>query len=230
MMGNQIVATKEWEAAYPKARIGILALRGVANPASSAALDHEKERLESALRERFAGQTRADIASLPEIRAYDEYYKRFDKTYHVQLQLESVAFKGKAIPRVAALVEAMFVAELKNLLLTAGHDLAALRGAVRIGVASGSERYTLLNGKEQALKDGDMYIADEKGIISSIVYGPDQRTRITPATTEVLFTVYGVPGIGDEAIRAHLRDIQRNVQLVSPTAETRLLAVVAATL
>jgi hypothetical protein len=34
-----------------------------------------------------------------------------------------VALKGKAIPRQAALVEAMFMAELENLILTAGHDL-----------------------------------------------------------------------------------------------------------
>ncbi len=56
--------------------------------------------------------------------AYASYYRAFDKTYHVLGQLKSVAVKGKAIPSVAALVEAMFIAELHNGLLTAGHDLA----------------------------------------------------------------------------------------------------------
>ena len=62
------------------------------------------------------------------IQAYAAYYERFNKTYHVQLQLESVALKGKSIPRVSALVEAMFMAELENLLLTAGHDLDVVQG------------------------------------------------------------------------------------------------------
>jgi hypothetical protein len=40
-----------------------------------------------------------------------------------QSELESVARKGKSIPSRAALVEAMFIAELENLILTAGNDL-----------------------------------------------------------------------------------------------------------
>ena len=42
---------------------------------------------------------------------------------------------------------------------------------------------------EQQMKPGDMMISDARGVISSIVYGPDQRTRITPETTRVLLTV-----------------------------------------
>ena len=104
------------------------------------------------------GQTRADLAALASIQAYTAYYKRFNKTYHVLLQLESVAFKGRSIPRVAALVEAMFMAELNNQLLTAGHDLDVLRLPVTVGIAAGNEQYTMLNGREQALANGDMFM------------------------------------------------------------------------
>jgi len=38
-----------------------------------------------------------------------------------------------------------------------------------------------------------MHIADAKGIISSMIYSPDQRTCITEKITRALFTVY-VPG------------------------------------
>jgi hypothetical protein len=37
---------------------------------------------------------------------------------------------------VAALVEAMFMAELENQLLTAGHDLAEVQGTIRLGIAT----------------------------------------------------------------------------------------------
>ena len=69
---------------------------------------------------------RPALLSHPVLQAYDAYYRQFKKTYHVQLQLESILFKGKSIPSVAALVEAMFMAEMNDLLLTAGHDLDAL--------------------------------------------------------------------------------------------------------
>jgi len=41
-----------------------------------------------------------------------------------------------------------------------------------------------------------MFIADGQGVISSIVYGPDRRTRITLATRNAVFTVYAPAGIG----------------------------------
>ena len=69
--------------------------------------------------------------------AYRDYYKRFDKTYHVQLQLESLLFKGKSIPSVAGLVDAMFMAEMKDWLLTAGHDLDSLQLPLRLEATTG---------------------------------------------------------------------------------------------
>lgn len=205
--------------------MGILVMRDVANPKRHAELDDRKEKLESELRLRFADCDRATLKALPTIQAYSAYYKRYKKTYHVQLQLESVVFKGKSLPRVAALVEAMFLAELKNLLLTAGHDLAALQMPVRIDVAKGCERYIRLNGQEQQLKPNDMMIADTQGVISSVLYGPDYRTRITPETRQVLFTVYAPPGILEQSVYEHLEDIQANVMLVAAKAELETLAV-----
>ena len=184
--------------------------------------------MEGELRTRFAGQDRAALKALPTIQAYSAYYKRFKKTYHVLLQLESVAFKGKPIPTVAALVESMFMAELKNLLLAAGHDLEAVQMPVRIDVADGTERFVKINGQEQVLKPGDMYIADAAGIMSSVIYGPDQRTRITQDTRQALFTTYAPAGIERQAVRQHLQDIQANVLLFAPDAETVALEVFSA--
>jgi DNA/RNA-binding domain of Phe-tRNA-synthetase-like protein len=183
------------------------------------------------LRARFAGYDRAAFRALPVLQAYNAYYRRFRKTYHVLLQLESVVLTGKPIPSVAALVETMFMAELKNQLLTAGHDLARVQAPVRVDVAAGSESYVRINGREQVLKRGDMYIADSSpgaswgGILSSIVYGPDHRTQITPQTEKVLFTVYAPPGIEAQAVQQHLQDVQDYLLLVSPEAETIQLKV-----
>jgi DNA/RNA-binding domain of Phe-tRNA-synthetase-like protein len=219
------IVSDAWKTAYPGAAVGVLAVRNVINPERHPALEKRKEELENQLRARFAGYDRAALKALPTIQAYDAYYKRFKKTYHVQLQLESVILKDKSIPQVAALVEAMFMAELQNLLLTAGHDLEAVQMPVKLDVAEGTERYIQLNGQEQELKPGDMMIADAQGIISSVIYGPDRRTRITSETRQVLFTVYAPPGIGEQAVYDHLRDIQANILLVAPEADVVLLEV-----
>jgi DNA/RNA-binding domain of Phe-tRNA-synthetase-like protein len=215
--------SEAWKTEYPGAAAGVLAIGNVANPKSHAEMERVKEELEAQIRASFANKE--ELRALDRLQAYRAYYKRFKKTYHVQLQLESIAFKGKSIPRVAALVEAMFAAELKNRLLTAGHDLEIVEPPVRLDVALGSETFTRINGQEQQLKAGDMYIADTQGVLSAVIYGPDQRTRILPTTRRALFTVYAPPGIGAEAVRLHLQDIEAYARMIAPQAETELLRV-----
>jgi DNA/RNA-binding domain of Phe-tRNA-synthetase-like protein len=220
-----LIVSETWKTTYPGGAVGILEMHSVANPDHHPALDARKAELENQLRARFSGQGRAALKALPTIQAYDVFYKRFKKTYHVLLQLESVVLKGKPIPHVAALVEAMFMAELKNLLLTAGHDLEAVQMPITLNVSDGSERFIRLNGQEQVLKPGDMFIADAQGVISSVIYGPDQRTRIMPDTRQALFTVYAPAGIGEQAVYQHLQDIQANIMLVAPEAKVVSLEV-----
>jgi len=194
----------------------------VANPPEHSVLNERVHQVEADLRSRWAGATRADLNRLPEFEAYRGYYRRFDKTYAVQLQFESVVIKGKPLRSNGSLVLAMFAAELRNRLLTAGHDLSRIVGSVVIDVARGAEgrgeRYVSLGGRELTLQAGDMHMRDEAGIIASVLYGPDERTQITSKTREVVFCVYAPSGIQPEAVESHLADIASNVRLVAPQA------------
>lgn len=214
-----------WKTAYPDAHFGVLVMRDVINPPQHAGLEERRKALNAELRARYAGQDRPALLTNPVLQAYETYYKRFKKTYHVQLQLESILFRGTSIPRVAVLVEAMFMAEMDTLLLTAGHDLDALQLPITLDVTPGDEPYTLLRGVEQATKAGDMLIRDGAGIISSVLYGPDERTQIAARTKNVIFTVYAPAGIDENAIVQHLQAIQQNVLLIAPRAQTELLQV-----
>jgi DNA/RNA-binding domain of Phe-tRNA-synthetase-like protein len=218
-----LTVSETWSTIYPEAVVGILTMRDVINPDHHPALDARKAQLEHQLRSRFAGQNKAALKALPTIQAYTAYYKRFKKTYHLLLQLESVAIKGKPIPRVAGLVEAMFMAELTDLLLTAGHDLEAIHMPLRLDVSDGSERFTRINGQEQVLKPGDMFIADAQAVISSVIYGTDQRTRITPGTRQVFFSTYAPAGIGEQAVRQHLENIRSNIEIIAPESKVMAL-------
>lgn len=218
-------ATENWHAIYPQAHMGILALTGVENPAVHPDLEAVKRGLEDHLRAQFAGQDAHALDGFGPIPAYAAYYKKFKKSYHVQGQLASVIFKGRSIPGVAALVEAMFVVELKNALLTAGHDLDLLLPPVRLQVATGEECYTTLSGEEKTLKPADMFLADQAGVISSIIYGPDLRTRIHPATRNAFFSVYAPPGIAASSVLTHLEELRDLVLLFSPEASVQQLRV-----
>ena len=199
--------------------MGVLIVENAQCKGLSEALEQQGQQVEADLRAAFASKEELEASAVLE--AYGQYYKRFKKTYHVKQQLESVIFKGKCIPSVTPLVEAMFMAELKNGLLTAGHDLAQVQGTLTLDAANGEETYVLINGKEQTLKVQDMFLRDDVGVLSSILYGPDQRTRIRPETKNVVFTVYAPTGIARKAVEQHLEDIYSYVRLAAPQALRR---------
>jgi DNA/RNA-binding domain of Phe-tRNA-synthetase-like protein len=211
-------ASPTWRATYPDAMIGVLTMNDLANPPRHDDLEARKVDLEGRLRQRYGSVDKAELRSHPVLRAYAAYYKKFDKSYHVQLQLESVIYKAKSIPSVAALVEAMFIAELEDMLLTAGHDLDAVQGDPSVEVADGTETYEMMNSQHQTLKAGDMYIHDDAGVLSSIIYGPASRARISPATHRALFTVYAPAGVDQEAVTSHLDRLKDLARIVHPQA------------
>lgn len=217
--------TSSWKFSFPNAHAGVLVMRNVSNPAHHDGLEKRKTEIEEQLRVQFSGQDRAAIANYPVLKVYGEYYKCFKKTYHVQLQLESIVLKGKSIPTVASLVECMFMAEVKNMLLTAGHDLDKLQLPLTLDVTQGTESYTVMRGETQTVKAGDMMISDGLGIISNIIYGPDQRTQISESTRNVVFTVYAPAGIDEQLITQHLHDMRDFVLIIALDAEVELLEI-----
>ena len=210
-----LTITEEFKKTYPEAQIGVLVIKGLQNQKENEALSGKKRELENYIRGQFEGKDRNYINSLDTIKAYSEYYKKFKKTYHVLMQLESIAFKGKSIPEVDCLVEAMFMSEIKNQLLTAGHDLAKLDLPIEVDIAKGEEKFIAMNGKEQVCTQGDMFMYDRKGVISSIMQGPDSRTKIDLSTTDVLYVVYAPEGVKKEAVLKHLEDIKETLSIVN---------------
>jgi len=201
---------------------------GVANPATAPALETRIESIEQGLRERYSGLDRAAIRALPPFDAYDRFYKQFGQNYHVLHQVESVAVKGKPIPRRAALVEAAFAEELQSGLLTAMHDADAIGPTIVTDAATGAETYTLYNGKEAVLDPDDMFMRDEQGILTSVIKGPAAYGLVTPETTSVAVCIYAPVGIGKDPVRTHLEAIAENMRTVAATAEVQLLEVIQA--
>lgn len=214
-----ISATDEWRTAHPGAVIGLLELSGVENNSRpSPRLDERKREVEARLRERYKGFTRQDFLSLPVMSSYNRYYKRFSKTYHVLLQLESIVLKGKDLPDVCPLVDANFTAEVETLVLTAGHDVANLHEPILMDVSREGDHFTQMNGTSKAILTGDMIMRDAHDVSCSIIYGQDNRSPISSGTSHVLYVAYAPAGVPAETVDAHLRSIEENIRLFSPTA------------
>jgi DNA/RNA-binding domain of Phe-tRNA-synthetase-like protein len=218
--------SERWNTAYPHSMVSMLVVRGAANVAAHPELEKRKRAIEADARSRFADPEtiRADTV----IQAYTAYYKRFEKTYHVAGQLKSLVVKQRPLPAVSGLVDVMFMAEIQNRLLTAGHDLAAVVPPVTLAVAGGFETYLKMNEEEQAAKAGDMMTVDKEGILSTVIHGPDYRTRISPQTRDALYVTYGPDGIRRSQVLDHARDIAEGILLFSLSAVVEPLRVLSA--
>ncbi len=191
-------------------------------------LEQQKRATEALLRERYAGFTRQDLLALPVMAAYERYYRRFKKTYHVLLQVESIVLKGKNLPSVAPLVDANFSAEVETLIATAGHDAARLRGPVFIDVSVQGDRQTQMNGASREIYAGDMVMRDAGGICCSFMYGQDHRSPISPRTTHALYVAYAPAGVPADQVERQLLKIEANVRLFSPAAILEQLTLIRA--
>lgn len=222
-----ISATSEWRTLHQGAVIGLLELSNVENTRSFSQLEDHKRQVEARLRERYQGFTRQDFLALPIIAAYERYYKRFNKTYHVQLQLESIVLKGKNLPAVSPLVDANFMSEVETLVLTAGHDVSKLQVPIEIDVSRESDQMTQMNGTLRAIRAGDMIMRDAHGVSCSIIYGQDNLSPITSETTQVLYVAYAPPGVPADIVSSQLLNIEAHIRLICPqaiTEQNRLLS------
>lgn len=224
----QIELNGRWHDTFPGGHVGLLLIGKVNNARRPTPLDQRKREIESSLREKFAGFSRVDLLELEVLKAYRTYYKKFNKTYHVQLQLESVLQKGKSLPNVNPLVDANFAAELETLVLTAGHDADLLEAPITIDATQGNETFIQMNGSERTLRPNDMMMSDGKGVICTIIYGQDKRTPISPNTRRSLYVAYAPAGVPATAVQQQLDLIQENVRLFAPEAEVEMFEIYAA--
>ena len=221
-----VTATDAWKERHPGAQMGLLEISGVDNAKPSPALEQEKRAIEERLHEKYAGFSRDDFLALPVMGAYHRYYRSFGYTYHVLLQLESVALKGKSLPSVSPLVDANFAAELETLILTAGHDVAQLEEPVVIDAAREDDEITQMNGNRKHVPVGDMLMRDAQGVACTILRGQDNRSPISKATTHVLYVSYVPDGVMEEQVRAQLDAMERYVRLFAPGCRVEQLEVI----
>jgi DNA/RNA-binding domain of Phe-tRNA-synthetase-like protein len=225
----QIQVTDRWHQTFPEGHVGVLLIGNVNNSGHDDPLKEQKRTLEFGLCERFKGFSRAELLELEVLRAYQNYYKKFDQTYHVQLQLESVVHKGKQLPTVSPLVDANFIAKLKTLVLTAGHDADLLAVPVLIDATLGGEELIQMNGSRKLLKPNDMMMSDGQGIVCTILYGQDKRTAISPVTRRALYVAYAPAGVPAEMVQQQLDSILEHVLVFAPQAEVEQSTIYAST-
>jgi DNA/RNA-binding domain of Phe-tRNA-synthetase-like protein len=199
---------------FPDGVFGALIVGGCPNRPAGSVLAARTRAIEASLRARHVTEP---IDARPVARAYAAYFKRYGQRYPVTHQARTI-LGGRPIESPWALVEAMFAAEVDTLVLTSGHDLDALSGALLVDVGLDGEGYTKLNGKDQAIAPGDMVVRDAVGVIASVLYGPDFRTRLRETSRAALFGAWCPEGVAADFVRSHLDSLATLIAIEWPQA------------
>lgn len=200
-----IVISDILKQSYPEAIFGSLIIKNIINKKKDPQLEHHKRDLENFVRTANQPLNKDEI-----LLKFSQHFKKWNKSYPIEFQKISI-IEGKNLPRVSVLVDSMFHAELKNRLLTSGHDLDFIEGDLFFELTSGDENYLKINNKNQLLKKGDILLRDNKGILANILYGPAKRSSITMDTKNALYFAWCPNGIDADTVSNHLEDILSNL-------------------
>lgn len=198
---------EELKESYPTASFGSLVVRNVSNTSKNKALETKKKEVEDIIRKQI------NIEQDSIIQRFQRYFSRWDATYPIVYQLETIKTSG-SLPQRSVLVDSMFMAELKNRILTSGHDLDTITDDLFFDVAAGGESYVKIDGETQQLKENDIILRDSKGILASVLYGPAQRATIASSTENVLYFAWSPYKLDRKKIRGHLSDIHSYLNFV----------------
>lgn len=186
---------------YPDLKVSIMEIKLTSKIDFDQGLIKLKKELENKIRNDYKNPE-----ILEKVIKYNSFYKKFDSKVPMEFQIKSI-LNNKEIQRINPIITSMFMAELKNIMLTAGHDLDKLGKKIEVLCSDGNEEYTKINEKSQKLKRNDIFATDGAGIISSVLYGPDFRTKIIDETRNCIFMCYCPFKISDNEIREHMLDI-----------------------
>jgi DNA/RNA-binding domain of Phe-tRNA-synthetase-like protein len=216
-MTIQVKITDSLRNLYPKAIFGSLLIKNIPNQKNNPTLEKAKRDLENFLRSEYK-QLGEDAI----LEKYKSHFGKWNKTYPIEFQIQSIQ-KGTNLPQVSVLVDSMFHAELKNRILTSGHDLDLLNGDELIfDLSYGSETYTKINGKIQILKKNDILLKDNEGILANVLYGPAKRSSINMKTQNVLYFAWCPQETDKNVVVTHLNDILSNLEKIFPSIISEL--------
>jgi len=187
--------SQKYMAAYPDVGFGRTLISGCRDTENPSGFDLYKRKLLRKMRKR---ETLAQISQ--RIETYADFFQQFGFDSPLTQHLKRTINSG--FPRYSLFVDAHFMAEMCAGILVAVTDLNKFEGNLTLDVAAENETCAGMGGREFVTKKGEIVLRDDKEIVCVLCQGADEKTRVTPATENVLFYAYAVPGID----RSHLKE------------------------
>ena len=214
-----LVSTDRWRREHAGSAAAAISFRNLSATPTTPVLTELKRALETSLRAKYGEVSRSELLTDPTLAAYERYDRQFGQSYHVAMQIRSIAQKGKSIPDRNSIIEAMFMTEVSTGVLAAVQDLDAITLPITIDGTDGTESYTRYDGVEEHCKAGDQLMRDATGaILTSIAQGPTNVGLVTDQTTSAIYCFYFPVGVSVETQADALEYLHKCVLAGNPDA------------
>jgi len=142
---------------------------------------------------------RTNLAQLEEwINLYDQFFKEWGYPCPLPSHFKRTIEMG--FPIVNLFIDTHIIAEMCHGILMAIQDLDCFQGEWKLDLAQEGETFQGVSGKMIRCKEDEIVLRDKEGIVCSLFQGPDFKTRVEPASRNIVVYIFTAPGIQEEHV------------------------------
>lgn len=147
---------------------------------------------------------KANLAQLEErINHYDQFFKEWGYLCPLPGHFKRTIEMG--FPIINLYIDTHIIAEMCHGILMAIQDLDRFQGEWRLDLAQEGETFQGVSGKMIRCKEDEIVLRDKEGMVCSLFQGPDFKTRVEPASKNIVIYIFTAPGIQEEHVSDGLR-------------------------
>jgi DNA/RNA-binding domain of Phe-tRNA-synthetase-like protein len=142
---------------------------------------------------------KANLVQLEErINHYDQFFKEWGYLCPLPNHFKRTIEMG--FPIVNLYIDTHIIAEMCYGILMAIQDLDRFQGGWRLDLAQEGETFLGVSGKMIHCKEDEIVLRDQEGVVCSLFQGPDFKTRVEPASQNIVVYIFTAPGIEEEQV------------------------------
>ena len=147
---------------------------------------------------------KANLVQLEErINHYDQFFKEWGYLCPLPGHFKRTIEMG--FPIINLYIDTHIIAEMCHGILMAIQDLDRFKGEWKLDLAQEGETFQGVSGKMIRCKEDEIVLRDKEGMVCSLFQGPDFKTRVEPASKNIVIYIFTAPGIQEEHVSDGLR-------------------------
>lgn len=192
---------------YPGFIAGYVMASGVTVEPTVEKLEERKSQVLGELKTKLSG---VDLAELPEIKAYRDFFSAMgvDPSSHrpAPEYLLRRALDGR-FPSVNNVVDSCLLATVEHMVSAGVYDLEKVRGELRTTLATDATPFELIDGRKVSPRPGEIILRDDQRVLSAYTAGDAKATMVTYKTSRIAIVVWNAPGISRERVEAAVNSL-----------------------